>query len=113
VLFLNDSGKNKTKKQKNKKTCVVYTLTDQALSVGFCYPSYSMDKNNPEIEVAFPRVSGTEEVVASALISDPQSGHCVALDSRQWQFPGQRPKYPVLFCAWLPNWDQHEESFPP
>lgn len=47
----------------------MYTLTNQALAVGFCYPSYSMDKDNPEIEVVFPRVSGTEEVVASALLT--------------------------------------------
>lgn len=49
-----------------EKTREVYTLTNQALAVGFYYPSY---KYSPETEVTFPRVSGTEEMVASALLT--------------------------------------------
>lgn len=60
-FFLNDSEETKTSE--------VYILTNQDLTVGFYYSSYSMEKDNPEIEVAFPRVSGTEEGVASALLT--------------------------------------------
>lgn len=58
-----------------EKTREVYVLTHQALAVGFYYPSYCSDKYIPETEVAFPRISGTEKMVASALLT-PEMALC-------------------------------------